>query len=132
MTTAERVDAIFWDCLYKDNEIVDGVVPSGTIVVEGIMHKFGFHPTRVGSHKEEVREILDTMPPAFHKEHGGGMSFLNLCDDKDGNQWTGQHSTMEQLLVLAIATGMGAYCIQREMWSMFPGNMPYVVFDTRA
>jgi len=128
-TIAEQVDDIFCDCLFREDEIVDGTPPENAILVDGLIAKYGFHPDRVARHKEEVRALLDQMPDVFHAHSGGGMSFLNLCVAKDGHQW-GEHRNMEQLVTLAIATGLGQYCMPREMWSMFPGGMPYVTFDT--
>lgn len=127
-----RVDAIFCDCLFREDEILDGKPPEGAIIIDGIASKFGMHPGRVEEHKEEIRELLNLMPDSFHtgEGKGGGMSFLNLCMTKDEEQW-GEHRNMEQLVVLAIAALLGKYCIPREMWSMFPGGMPYVAFDTR-
>jgi len=129
---ATRVDEIFVDCLYREEEmtdLVDSEVPVGAVLVEGLITRYGLHPDRLAPHKEEIREILNQMPDVFHEGKGGGMSFLNLCNTKDGHQW-GEHRSMEQLVCLAIATDMGKYCAPRPMWSMFPGSMPYVVFNT--
>ena len=129
---SERVEAIFCDCLFCDEEITDGKPPEDAILVKGIVSNFGMHPNRVGEHKEEIRELLNLMPDSFHtgEDKGGGTSFLNLCMTKDERQW-GEHRNMEQLVVLAIAADLGKYCMPREMWSMFPGGVPYVAFDTR-
>lgn len=131
---AKRVDEIFVDCLYREEEmtdLVDGEVPVGAVIVEGITNRFGFNPDRLHRYKEEIREILNMMPDEFHtgEGKGGGMSFLNLCMTKDGHQW-GEHRNMEQLICLAIGLDMGKYCMPRMMWGMFPGGMPYVTFTT--
>ena len=36
---------------------------------------------------------------------------------------------MEDLVVLALGLKLGDYLLPREVWSSFPGRMPYVVFD---
>ena len=51
-----------------------------------------------------------------------------MCNDKDGNQWTGFHQRMEQLLMLGIGLGLMEIQVPRNLWEAFPGGMPYVVF----
>lgn len=80
------------------------------------------------SQKDAVRIILDQMPDTFKKSGGGGMSFLELCMDKDGNHWA-EHPTMEMLVVLAIGQGQAQYCMPRDFWRVLPGGVPYIVFD---
>jgi hypothetical protein len=130
-TTAEKVHNIFMDCLFKVEEIEDGKIPEGAILVDGIVESFGFHPERLNSHRDEVKAILDLMPSNFHKKGGGGWSLLNLCQDKDGNQWA-EHPTMQELVVLGKGLGMVAYCMPREMWAVLPGGVPYIVIDTEG
>lgn len=122
---AEKVMAILMDCLFERTEPAD----SDVLVVDGIVRKFGLHPERLESHRQEVKDILREMPRQFFKVNGGGgWSFLNLCNDKNGNQW-GEHLHMEALVVLAIGLKLGRYCLPRNMWNVFPGGMPYVEFD---
>ena len=33
-------------------------------------------------------EFLNQLPDSFKAEGGGGMSFINMCIDKNGKQWT--------------------------------------------
>lgn len=101
----------------------------GALVVDGIAGKYGFDSSKIALHKDEIRALLDDMPDDFHAAKGGGMSFLNLCVDKSGEQWA-EHSTMDALVALGIAAGMARYPLPRELWSIFPGGMPYVTFDT--
>ena len=123
MNIAKEVDRIVLDSLNGQEE--------GALVVEGIMRKFCFSKEKIDGHKEEIRALLNEMPKEFHKDTGGGMSFLNLCMTKDGDQW-GEQLNVEALVVLGIATGMASYLMPREMWSILPGAVPYVVFDTAA
>jgi hypothetical protein len=102
---------------------------SGAQIVQGIVRTFGFSPTKITEHKDEIRALLAEMPDEFQAGKGGGMSFLNLCVDRDGNQW-GEHPTMEALVVLGIAAGMASYPLPRDLWSVLPGGMPYVAFNT--
>jgi len=118
----ERVNAIFTDCLFRDGEDT-----SNHIKAEGIVRNVGFHPERLQNHKAEIEAMLDELPDEFKKSGGGGWSFLNACNDKHGNQWTGLHQRMEQLFQLGIGIGKVQYQMPREMWSVLPGGMPYLV-----
>jgi len=122
--TAENVNSVFIDCLFKDGEQTEDHVK-----VKGLVSTFGFHPERIKEHNEEIYSMLKQLPDSFQKDSGGGMSFLNACDDADGNQWTGLHQTMEQLVVLGIGIDKVKYCLSREMWKAFPGEMPYFVVE---
>lgn len=122
--TAKRVNEIFLDCLFRDGEDT-----SNHVKAEGIMTTVGFHPERLDSHKAEVETMLGELPSEFQMQGGGGMSFLNACVDKHGEQWTGHHPTMEQLFQLGIAIGKVAYIFPKEMWSVLPGGMPYYVIN---
>lgn len=135
MNKAEEVQHILRSCLYDSSKIMELRAAMNTptedaTMVNGLTRNFGLQPEKVKEHREQIRALLDEMPRAFHKATGGGWSFLNLCNDKNGDQWTGLHSVMEELVVLAIAAGMGSYCLPREMWKDMPGAVPYVVFDT--
>lgn len=122
--TAEHVENIFVDCLFKDNEMpVKEYVPAF-----GITFSAGFNPERVKGYKDEIARMLEQLPDEF-QESGGGMSFLNACNDKHGNQWTGEHRRMEQLFMLGLAVGKVTCQIPRAMWSCLPGGMPYYVVN---
>lgn len=125
--TADRVNAIFTDCLFRDGEPTDPHVEA-----EGIVNSFGFHPDRLSSHKAEIGAMLRELPDPFHADKGGGWTFLNACNDRHGRLWTGLHQTMEQLFVLGIATEQASYVMPREMWSILPGGMPYIVVNPVA
>jgi len=118
----EFVQAIFNDCLFKPGEDT-----SNHVKAEGISCNIGFHPARLESHKDEIVAMLDELPDDFKESGGGGMSFLNACNDKHGNQWTGFHQRMEQLFQLGIGIGKVKLLMPREMWSALPGGMPYYV-----
>lgn len=119
--TAENVETVFLDCLFRDGEDT-----STAKIVDGVISRFGFHPTRLESHKSEIAELLDELPGEFHASNGGGSSFLNACMTKGGDQW-GEHRNIEQLLSLGIATGNAKMLMPREMWNILPGGMPYFV-----
>jgi len=118
---AKKVQELVIDCLNGDHE--------DALVVEGIINTYGFSHEKIAAHKEEIRELLNDMPSDFHAGAGGGMSFLNLCMDKAGEQWA-EHPTMESLVVLGIAADMAHYSMPRNMWTVLPGGMPYITFTT--
>lgn len=121
---SEKVEHIFIDCLFKDNEPKDKYVVS-----EGIMSTVGFHPERLEEHRVKIEEMLNELPDSFHQKIGGGMSFLNACMNKHGKQW-GEHSNMEQLFQLGQAIGRVKCLMPRNMWSVMPGGIPYYVVLT--
>lgn len=131
MLTAEKVDEIFKDCLFREEEIKNGKSIKEPIKVEGLVNDFGFHPDRVNEHEEEIKSLLRELPDQFFKDGGGGWSFLNLCNDKNGNQWTDFHARMEQLVCLGIAIGKVKYNLPREAWGAFPGGVPYITIDIK-
>jgi len=124
--TSRNVESVFMDCLFKDGEDTTNHLKS-----EGITNSVGFHPERVDAHKSEIFEMLLSLPKEFHEKTGGGMSFLNACNDKRGEQWTGEHRIMEQLFLLGQASGKVECLMPREMWSVLPGGMPYYVVSSK-
>jgi len=130
MISVEGLNKIFSDCLFMEEELKnDPNYEEKMTPVEGITSNFGFHKERLLSHKEEVKKMLMQLPKTFRRSEGGGWSFLNACDDKDGNQWTGLHSNMEQLFVLGMGLGLCEYCAPKEMWAILPGGMPFIVIN---
>lgn len=120
----EQVDDLVLDCLNGKEE--------GALKVEGLVHGFGFNPEKIQQHRDEIKALLDLMPLEFHPVQlggGGGHSFLNLPCDREGNQW-GEQRDAEALLCLGIAAGMATILVPRELWSMFPGAVPYCGIDT--
>lgn len=124
MIKDSRVNEIFRDCLFKKEEVIDGVPIDKPIIVEGIRASYGFNSKRLSSYKDEINSMLDSMNETFKE----GWSFLNLCFDKDNNQWTGSHRSMEELMCLGMGIGRIYYCMpDRNFWSILPGGMPYIV-----
>lgn len=119
--TADRVNEVFTDCLLED--------ATDTVEVEGIVHPVVFSRAKLDKYRTEIGEMLVELPLPFQPVAaggGGGWSFLNACQDRDDNQWTGLHWTMEMLFQLGIGTDQAKWLMPRDMWSAFPGGMPYV------
>lgn len=119
-----RIDQIFRDCLYRDEEITPGVVPEGAILVSSVIAKYGFNPTRLEKYRKEIIDQLSGLPDQFREDKGGGWSFLNGAMNNEGEQW-GEQSNVDQLLALGIAIGRAKIQIPRELWSSLPGGVPY-------
>ena len=119
--STESVEAIVKDCLFRDDE--DKTV---YILAEGIVQSYGFHPERLESHRMEITALLAELPDLFREDKGGGMTFLDACQDRHGNQWTSYHRTMDALFCLGIALGLAEYLLPRDMWQAMPGGVPYV------
>lgn len=127
MINADRVDKMFKDCLFKEDELIDGQPPDGWVQVDGILDgKYGFHPERLMSYYDEITDMLKQLPVAFREKGGGGWTFLNACNTEDGQQWTGLHQRMEQLFCMAIGLKLAKYQFPRDLWKSLPGGMPYI------
>jgi len=125
---SERLDTILDNVLFRDDEIVNGELPESAVLVDGLMHKFGFHALRLESHRDEIKEIMRQMPKQFFRDSGGGWSTLNLCMTEGGEQW-GEHRNVELLVAFAVGLKLASYLMPRDTWKIFPGGMPYVVFE---
>lgn len=148
--TSENVKKIFLDCLLSDEDMKrmefpepEKVTPAlarekGLIVVEGVTHTVALNPGPLQRNREDIRSMLDQLRLEFRDRRdvlegaGGGWSFLNLCDRRDGTQWTDLHLRMEELVILGEAAGYVQCRIPREMWRLLPGGMPYYVVDLRS
>lgn len=83
---ATNVNTVFLDSLFKDNELTNGE-PTNFIKAEAVMTKVGFHPERLESHRNDIKTMLSELPEPFFKNMGGGWTFLNAIETKDGEQW---------------------------------------------
>jgi hypothetical protein len=124
MLEAGRVAAVFDLCLVHSPPTVDDI-----IVVEGIEKTAIFQAAQLVDYHDEIVAMLQELPDEFQAAKGGGWSFLNACNDKNGRQWTGLHQTMDQLFMLGQAIGRVRPCLPREFWSNLPGGMPYYVIS---
>lgn len=129
---AAQVHKLVEDSLYRDEFLATlkpGEVPEGAVLFEGIMQVFGFDPVRLEANREKVRTLIrETVTDEFLMSGGGGYTFLNLCMDRNGDQWA-EHPTLDSFVTLAGALGMAGFCAPRELWNILPGGMPYVWFD---
>jgi hypothetical protein len=128
--TAEAVNRIFIDCLSGSS----GLNNPDVLVVEGVVNSFALSKIKVEIYREKIKDLLTQLPLPFSpldKGGEGGWSFLQMCVDRDDDQW-GEHPDMEKLCILGLATGMMRWCAPRNLWEILPGGMPYLVVDTEA
>lgn len=115
---AKLTEEAFKECLFKEGEDTTNYVK-----VEGICATFGLHPQRLEKKRKLVTELLSKLPTEFKN----GYTFLAFCITKNGYCWTSEQRVGEQLLVMAIGLGLAEYCLPKEMWSVFPSGVPYVI-----
>lgn len=112
------VEALFLAC---ESPVGEGVE------VEGVAHTAWFRPDIIEALHGVIRSLLVQLPEQFMESDGGGWSFLNACQNRADEQWTGLHSVMEELFMLGMAAGYVTCQLPREFWSVLPGGMPYYV-----
>lgn len=122
--TQEAVSEILKNVLFKDDEMAGEAPPESALLVDGIVNKYAFHPDRVAAAKPEIDALLSELPDNFHQKKGGGWSFLNACEDKNGELW-GQHQDIERLICLGIAANSASW-MMKDMANILPGGMPYL------
>lgn len=123
MINAKKVEEIFINCLFKDEEIKD----SEHIKSMGIHAYVGFNPERLNLHKQTIIEFLEELPDKYRESCDGGWTFLESYIDKHGNSWTDNQKRMDQLFMLGQAIGKIKYS-DRKVWKALPGNMPYITY----
>lgn len=118
--TAENVERVFAECL---------ATPESTkrTNAHGVVLRVEFDTNRIGVHSADILDLLSQLPRSFFAGEGDGWTFLNMCIDDTGRQWTDFHQTADKLVCLGLAMGVLEFTIkQRELWQCFPGKMPYI------
>jgi len=134
LLTAEKVEELVRYCLFTEEELAaipKGNVPSDANIARGVRTHMGFNPRRIKEKKEEIRALLMELPHQFRESVGGGWSFLNACNDKDGNQW-GEHRDIDALMCLGLGVGLVRLQLPRDVWGLLPGGLPYFVVIDRC
>lgn len=117
-----NVEKLFIECLYDDGEDT-----SNAKMVEGVMMKAGFNPARLEKNKKDIEDLLSQCHPNFMiSSKSQGWSFLNFCQDKDNEQWTGIHAMCDNLICLGLAIDKVKFLLPRELWETLPGSVPYL------
>lgn len=124
--SSQNVCAVFNGCLM----MIPG--DNTATIVNGVQLTARFNPERLENHRADIIAMLDHLPDEFHVGSGNGWTFLNMCIDRNGVQWTDLHEVCDMLLCLGIGIDAVEYTIkQRDLWKMFPGGMPYVTINTQ-
>lgn len=123
LINAKRVEEILIDCLIKDSDHIhcDKLPEDKVVITEGIINNYGFYRERLESYRGEVESLVNNLSP-YIKE---GVSFLNICMDKENNQW-GEQRDCENLVCLAIGLDIIHYVLPKEAWFLLPGNVPII------
>ena len=125
---ATNVDNVMLDCIAGNPRNSDGE----SITVEGIVSKYSLSKSALERNKGAIIDMLSDLPAAFHQETGGGWSFLNACQTRSGEQWTGFHVEMEKLFVLGLGIEMVQCILPRELWPSLPGSVPYYMVKAQS
>lgn len=120
--TCENVNATLRGCLAEE-------VPERLVILRVIARTFGFVRAKLEERAQDITDMLDQLPVEFSPEPGGGTSFLQGGETRDGVQW-GEHTDMEELFALGMAIGRVRCLAPRKLWGMLPGGMPYYCVDT--
>lgn len=132
--TTENVDRIFSDCMFRSHEESEECAKEGLqVFVHSIQNhnvKVGFHPDRIEQHREEIRDMLSMLPDSFFSGKGDGASFLQACQTKSGDLWTGFQIEAEKLCLLGLASRQMKMCVSDpEAWCLLPGGVPYLCVE---
>ena len=113
--TRHNVEDTFVKCLRNSGPVTEGIIKKAYMQVDD-------------EQSDRIKGMLMQLDDKFRADGGSGASFLEMCINKDGEQW-GEHTDMEKLTMLGIAAGYAKFCFGRELWPILPGGMPYIVLD---
>lgn len=120
--TPINVENLFTSCLFEDGEDT-----AKAKIVHGVNLNVGFNPKKLEIHHQEIVSLLEQCHPNFMASgESQGWSFLNFCQDKNDEIWTGVHQICDNLICLGLAIGKVEFVMPRELWQIFPGGMPYL------
>lgn len=123
--TSKNVRKVLMDCLFESEEEAK---KNGT-PIQNIMNTLYLNMDKVHEHEDDIVSFLDQLHPTFRESVGGGWSFLKLpFKGEEEEQW-GEHPNADELVALGLASGKLKFLIEnRDMWKMFPGGVPYIVY----
>ena len=121
---AENVHKTFLKCLFTEEELkYDFKIAKEA---KGVMLNVAFNIDRLNNEKNNIYDMLKCLSDDFMIDKGCGMSFLNMCVDKNENHW-GEHRTVDELVCLGLGIDALSFLLPRDMWYLLPGEMPYIV-----
>lgn len=107
----QTVQALCGFCLFSQSQINE---PSNenAIAIIGEGKKMGLCAAKIARIKNVLTTLLFQLPTEYFdlafkdlKGAGGGFVFVNLCNNYEGNLWTGMQAIMDDLLILGQAAG---------------------------
>lgn len=110
--TDKNVEAVFFDCFFRDGEDT-----SNAVIAKGIYATFGFHPDRLEARRAQIDQLLMQLA-----DFDAGSGLLNACLTREGRQW-GSPQHVEQLLVLGVAAKQISIA-PGEGWGVQGNGMP--------
>lgn len=122
--TSKRVEEIFKDCLFSEDEIKDEMPTKEFSVATGVMGKAVFNTEKLNQHKPEIVEMIDEV-----ENIDQGVHCLQMCVRKDGSIWTNYEGDLDCLMMLGLATEVleVPLNIPRDEWyEFFSTAFPYV------
>ena len=125
--TPENVQMIFEEVSQTNLRDDDSSSDDSSLKIESVELKVTFDSQKLKAREADIISMLSNLPESFRASSGGGWSFLNLCLDKDENQWTGSHLRMDQLVALGLGIEKVSFLVPRTLWGKLPGGMPYLV-----
>ena len=118
--TPNNVEDILFDCLFEKEE---DVTDNNMVSVEGVVFSYGLRKDKVQHYEKDIINLLQQLSPDF----SAGASFLQMCQTKEKEIWTGDQKLMNSLLCLGLAIGKIQYCTKdKRLWDAMPGGMPYI------
>jgi type VI protein secretion system component VasA len=110
---------VFQDCQMKHSEDKSKARCMERITTDSFWH---FDPTRLKANTAAINNMAAQLNLAF-QEHGGAH-FNEMSIDHRGLYWCGDDQVLEELAVMAIATGKMRVVGFRASWSRLPGGLP--------
>lgn len=70
-----RVSDVFRDSLFTEEEVDVADGKPEMVEAKGIVHRIGFNPVRLHSHKDEVKEWIGNLPENFNASEAADCLF---------------------------------------------------------
>lgn len=94
------VKRIARDCVFKENELVDGMPTKDFTLAKCLESRFAYCTERLEKNKKEIKAMVDKLPPFTRPR-----SFNELSYTRTNERWGYTKELVESLLTLAIACG---------------------------
>ena len=121
LTTRNLLD-VYSDCLIKDYEVDNDEPTVNFVLGEGVSSVSVFNAERLEKNKEKIIRLIDELSKIEE-----GVSFIEMCCDKNGSQWTSDCLKIDLLVMLGIATETLQFTLPREDWDTLPDGVPYII-----